>query len=1112
MGKIVTNKVDFTTGIVGNHLKGRLNAQQYDSGMEALENFDVVPQGPIKKRRGSVLVAELDTIPRLTDRSGRLIPFQFNEDVAFIIVATHKRFQIFDKATNERIADVTTPYSVEQLEAIQYMQYGNRLYLTHPNHAPATLDRRVGDSFVLQDVLFTVPPNTEFGRDNVTVTAITVLDGTATLTVGTDEALDVDVGRIAITPEGGQLTVTRRVNNTTLEARVDRSVPEIAPFNMDILGTPVFFLEITTTNGGIGTGSLVTLTAKDAPEGTPITAFEPNQTGLLFVNGGIIDMGTGNVVDGTTLENCQIIESLTVSDGTFGFTFAKPEFGDGNYPQAVATYSGRLCFGGTGLNPQKVWISKAGSFDNFAEGVAADDGFSVDLISTRSSKISWMSPDRDLVVGCAGVEISVGSTTNDPFTPATAQQRTRTSYGSSPQQPVRVNNQTLFIRSGERKLSSYGYSYQIDGYDGADLTFLADDIAEGKSFIETTYINTPEPRIYSVLGDGTLAVAAYLNSAQQQLIGWSKYTTDGFFVSCQGLSERGEDRVYSLVNREVQNTNGTTSVKMMLEEFSLINEADDSSIFLDSSYNENIMGLAEGTTTGSATATRAQVTQRYFQPSEKSSLQPNPATGTDVNTFPYLFTGRNADGNISTLALDKPKELVDLLELGGVTVAVDGNAINEASFDITTTPWVAVTDNAVTYTRLTTFSGDTLFGLVRQTWDTPNTVNHDLQVEFQTTDGNRFARLGWVNSAGEPTQHTEWVLIRNGSNERFDRLVIVTSKIGNQHVVTLTQDGNQLFTATLGAPPKEGTPDKVEIGFHGGFDLGYIDTGSHIDLAEVATIAETLADEEWVNYDPNAPATPPTAVPRNGVEVAGYIPREGQVVRFPTTGTVTVNYTGGQQRQHPLKDITVDGVSIAGGLFPVKSYRYVDSFIDIGEIGLTNISVNDTINDITIGVPIEVIYKVGDVTSISLPRFRGKEVSVKSSTGQFVTVTVGDDGTLPFTEADKTSTIVAGLAYTVKATTLPLNVELQEGNAVTQMGRAVNITAKVFNSTTQFQFNGFDVPQQMVSPDNLNLFSGDLQLGASNFNERGIVLDVESTTPFPLTILGFYGEMKGNIK
>jgi len=250
--------------------------------------------------------------------------------------------------------------------------------------------------------------------------------------------------------------------------------------------------------------------------------------------------------------------------------------GTGNYPGCVAYCANRLWFASSDNHPYRLWASRPFVTHDFTtfdvvttkekvikdapwpEGweedqsliyeeqtttrdvTSADNAMVLEVGSNRNDRIEWLTVGQNLVVGTASGEwIMPGNI--DALNQSIVQS---SAYGSAPLQAVNANEDILFIQSGRKRCR--GYVYSSDGYSSPDMTYIADHVlASGVK--EWTFQRVPEPRVYCVLNDGTMAVLSY--NKLYGLQAWTRWTFGGLVESVAVTDTPGGQEVCMAINR-----------------------------------------------------------------------------------------------------------------------------------------------------------------------------------------------------------------------------------------------------------------------------------------------------------------------------------------------------------------------------------------------------------------------------------------------------------------------------------------------------------------------------------------------------------------------------------
>lgn len=229
------------------------------------------------------------------------------------------------------------------------------------------------------------------------------------------------------------------------------------------------------------------------------------------------------------------------------------------YPRSVCLHEQRLCFGGTKSQPNTIWCSAIGDFENFELGVNASDAVQFTLAASEGNQINWMFSQSEMLVGTSGDEWTIGAADSASALSATnVKTRRQASYGSKYMRAAMVNDVLLFVQRNGRKVRELVYELNKDGWVAPDLTLLAEHITVGE-IVEVAYQQQPDAILWCVRGDGTLIGMTY--ERDQKVVGWHRHTiADNADVeSVATIYGNGtEDEVWMVVKRTVAGQNYRT--------------------------------------------------------------------------------------------------------------------------------------------------------------------------------------------------------------------------------------------------------------------------------------------------------------------------------------------------------------------------------------------------------------------------------------------------------------------------------------------------------------------------------------------------------------------------
>lgn len=228
--------------------------------------------------------------------------------------------------------------------------------------------------------------------------------------------------------------------------------------------------------------------------------------------------------------------------------------GSDDCPSCVSIYEQRIFFANTNNNPQKVWASVSGDFEDMTTGSGADDALTYVIGSEQVNAIRWLSSGRVLGMGTLGGVFSLsGGADEVGITPTNVTVKRETTYGALGIVPKKIGNMVYYVQRNAKTLREFGYSYDVDEYSAFDITILAEHIT-GDGIVDMDYQQSPYNMLWCVREDGEIAVLT--RQIDQEVLAWSRIVTDGYFESVAVIpGDGGDDEVWVVVKRTI---NGST--------------------------------------------------------------------------------------------------------------------------------------------------------------------------------------------------------------------------------------------------------------------------------------------------------------------------------------------------------------------------------------------------------------------------------------------------------------------------------------------------------------------------------------------------------------------------
>lgn len=644
-----TIQTNFTSGELSPLLYGHVNLDKYANGLKEATNIFIKPHGAFRRRNGTKYINEVKTSANKT----RLIGIEFSTSNAFVLELGHQYIRFYkDEARLGAPYEISTTYDISDVFDITFVPFGSVIYLAHPDYEPKILQFNGDTDWTLTNLDAYPPPTLELGQlVNATVTLGAMTGLAVTATAGSAVFLDADVGRQlkseigagrgAITAIGGggtTATIDIIEDFTTTSYTANQTRLDLSPL-ADL------------TPSGSKIGSRITLTIETPGGAVPVAGWRTTDVGKwVLVHGGVVYLTqytSSSVMTGV------VAKQLTAITETQIWSIEEDAWSSVlGYPRCVALHQGRLCFGSTDYQPQTLYMSASGVFDDFGVGALDSDAIQIDISTKGVSTINWIAPARgQLVLGTSSGELTISAGTAGAITPSNATQEPRSSGGANLQQPVIINNEIVYIQKSGKKLNTFRYTYEADNYQNDELTFLAQHFYNETNITQIAYANDPDQQIYAVLADGTMVVGTYYR--EQKIIAWSQYVTDGLYESVTSINTGGNTQVWVAVKRTI---NGAT--KRYVE------------LFDDGTGSDRLDGFSDCYITYSAPKTITGITQA------------NPAVVTAT------AHGFNNGDRVKII------DVVGMTEVNGKTFLVANKTAN--TFELTTVAGANVNSTAYT--------------------------------------------------------------------------------------------------------------------------------------------------------------------------------------------------------------------------------------------------------------------------------------------------------------------------------------------------------------------------------------------------------------------------------
>lgn len=257
--------------------------------------------------------------------------------------------------------------------------------------------------------------------------------------------------------------------------------------------------------------------------------------------------GYVGTADGTSFTDDNIAPDFSQSypRGRDPFESQSPNDANGLKPAVVAFWQQRAIYGRSLNKPNGVWASQASNLFNFNASRPTNpaDAVTFAVSGRRVNAIMHLVPLKNLIVFTTDTIFSVAK----DFEPTKIDIEPENYRGASRVRPVTIDDVIFFHCAKGGSIRTLGYQFEADGYRGNDLTVFAPHFFENVYAIDMTWSEFPLSILPVVMSDGDVRVLTW--QAEQQVWGWTKWTTDGQFESCCTVSEGGEDVTYFVIKR-----------------------------------------------------------------------------------------------------------------------------------------------------------------------------------------------------------------------------------------------------------------------------------------------------------------------------------------------------------------------------------------------------------------------------------------------------------------------------------------------------------------------------------------------------------------------------------
>lgn len=526
----------FTSGEWSPSLYGRVDLAKYASALKLCENFIVRAHGGISNRSGTEFIAEVKN----SATRARLVPFQFNVEQSYVLEFGDEYMRVITDGGQVvwDADDVDAWLTATGYVVADFVKDGwDNIYRCIQNHTSgASSEPGVGANWEDYWVL-----------DSVYEIAMPYAAEDLALLKWTQSADVLYLTHPSYAPRKLSRTGHTAWTLTTISFQPTLSAPTGLGKSGSLTGTRSSYVVTAVTEDG---EESVPSASYDVGSGETLTWGAVTGASYYYV---YKQVNGANGYVARTVNNSWVYEAIT-PDWDSSTPVAKNPFdSENNYPGTCTFFEQRLLFARTNNDPQTVWGSVIGNFENMniSSPLRDDDSYQFTINALQVNEIKWLVPINELIIGTAGTEWKMApGSSSDTITPTSVNVKMQSKWGSSDVMPLMIGNTVLYVQNSGNIVRDLLYSLEVDGYTGNNLTLLAEHLFKDHSITEWAFQQAPYSVVWAIRDDGVLLGMTY--AREHEVWGWHRHTTDGYFESIASVQTGTTfDDVYFIVQREI---------------------------------------------------------------------------------------------------------------------------------------------------------------------------------------------------------------------------------------------------------------------------------------------------------------------------------------------------------------------------------------------------------------------------------------------------------------------------------------------------------------------------------------------------------------------------------
>jgi hypothetical protein len=494
MPKVSPVQWNFIRGQVGKKYRGQIGSTIYPNAFESSKNVVVTPQGGLIRRPGFLL----PSVSLVATSEGRIIPFQNSSTSGYYLIfsdATGGTIKVYSNADVLKATITSSGITGSILSEFDFDQSFDTIFITHRDFSAGKkkIVRTSDTSWAISDVGYKDGPWEKINLNKNQKLDPSAVSGVGITISAKDKAGTAIAGFFVASDIGRQVRIRHTPAAITWGAATITAVA--------------------------GDGKTATATVQ--------TDFEFGATT------GVKNWKLGALTD--TLG----FEDVIAFRGNRLYT-ARDRRIFGTVANEIDRYS-------PDVEDDSFITGATGAATESTFTVTDDSAIDISLLNLKGAKIEWLFSDQVLHVGTNnGHYILRGANALGPITPFNASLVAQSRIACSSVKPVAFDN-VFFTDATGKKLYRVSYNFKTDRYEPEDMTYLADDILNGKvkKLVKMTY---PWNMIWAILEDGKMACLTY--DSVNEVAAWTyhQHALGDVKDATVIRDTNGVDRLYVIVN------------------------------------------------------------------------------------------------------------------------------------------------------------------------------------------------------------------------------------------------------------------------------------------------------------------------------------------------------------------------------------------------------------------------------------------------------------------------------------------------------------------------------------------------------------------------------------